>query len=71
LGDAFEYLLSVLAHRATPDSSARHATSSISWLRVIDPKKSETVLDPACGGGVPDLILQAHTQAQTVMQGQR
>ena len=31
LGDAFEYLLSVLGSRATPASSAPHATSSTSW----------------------------------------
>ena len=37
------------APRAMPGSSARRATSSISWLQIIDPKKNETVLDPACG----------------------
>lgn len=49
LGDAFEYLLSVLGSQGDAGQfrTPRHIIDFI--VEVIDPKKSETVLDPACG----------------------
>ena len=49
LGDAFEYLLSVLGSQGDAGQfrTPRHIIDFI--VAVIDPKKSETVLDPACG----------------------
>ena len=49
LGDAFEYLLSVLGAQggAGQFRTPRHIIDFI--VAVVDPKKDETVLDPACG----------------------
>ena len=49
LGDAFEYLLSVLGSQGDAGQfrTPRHIIDFI--VAVIDPKKNETVLDPACG----------------------
>ena len=49
LGDAFEYLLSVLGSQGDAGQfrTPRHIIDFI--VAVIDPKKGETVLDPACG----------------------
>jgi type I restriction enzyme M protein len=49
LGDAFEYLLSVLGSQGDAGQfrTPRHIIDFI--VTVIDPKKTETVLDPACG----------------------
>src|SRR3990167_7755802 len=49
LGDAFEYLLSVLGTQGDAGQfrTPRHIIDFI--VAVIDPKKNETVLDPACG----------------------
>ena len=49
LGDAFEYLLSVLGSQGEAGQfrTPRHIIDFI--VEVIDPKKNETVLDPACG----------------------
>lgn len=49
LGDAFEYLLSVLGVQGDAGSlrTPRHIIDFI--VKVIAPKKNETVLDPACG----------------------
>ncbi|MDQ3580317.1 MAG: N-6 DNA methylase [Pseudomonadota bacterium] len=49
LGDAFEYLLSVLGSQGDAGQfrTPRHVIDFI--VAVIDPKKNETVLDPACG----------------------
>lgn len=49
LGDAFEYLLSVLGSQGEAGQfrTPRHIINFI--VEVIDPKKNETVLDPACG----------------------
>ena len=49
LGDAFEYLLSVLGSQGDAGQfrTPRHIIDFI--VAVVDPKKSETVLDPACG----------------------
>ncbi|SFN45042.1 type I restriction enzyme M protein [Nitrosospira briensis] len=49
LGDAFEYLLSVLGSQGDAGQfrTPRHIIDFI--VGVIDPRKNETVLDPACG----------------------
>jgi type I restriction enzyme M protein len=49
LGDAFEYLLSVLGTQGDAGQfrTPRHIIDFIA--AVVDPKKNETVLDPACG----------------------
>jgi len=49
LGDAFEYLLSVLGSQGDAGQfrTPRHIIDFI--VDVVDPKKNETVLDPACG----------------------
>ena len=49
LGDAFEYLLSVLGSQGDAGQfrTPRHIIDFI--VAVIDPKKEETILDPACG----------------------
>jgi type I restriction enzyme M protein len=49
LGDAFEYLLSVLGSQGQAGQfrTPRHIIDFI--VSVVDPKKTETVLDPACG----------------------
>ena len=49
LGDAFEYLLSVLGSQGDAGQfrTPRHIIDFI--VAIIDPKKDESVLDPACG----------------------
>ncbi|MBK1685879.1 N-6 DNA methylase [Rhodoferax fermentans] len=49
LGDAFEYLLSVLGSQGDAGQfrTPRHIIDFM--VAVIDPKKDETILDPACG----------------------
>ncbi len=49
LGDAFEYLLSVLGSQGDAGQfrTPRHIIDFI--VQIVDPKKDETVLDPACG----------------------
>ena len=49
LGDAFEYLLSVLGAQGDAGQfrTPRHIINFI--VKIIGPKKDETVLDPACG----------------------
>ena len=49
LGDAFEYLLSVLGSQGDAGQfrTPRHIIDFM--VRVVDPKKTDTVLDPACG----------------------
>ena len=49
LGDAFEYLLSVLGTQGDAGQfrTPRHIIDFI--VTVVDPKKHDTVLDPACG----------------------
>ena len=49
LGDAFEYLLSVLGSQGDAGQfrTPRHIIDFI--VAVLDPKKNETILDPACG----------------------
>jgi type I restriction enzyme M protein len=49
LGDAFEYLLSVLGSQGDAGQfrTPRHIIDFI--VEILDPKKNESVLDPACG----------------------
>jgi len=49
LGDAFEYLLSVLGSQGAAGQfrTPRHIIDFI--VKIVDPKKTDTVLDPACG----------------------
>src|SRR4030042_1394210 len=49
LGDAFEYLLSVLGSQGEAGQfrTPRHIIDFM--VEIVDPKKNETVLDPACG----------------------
>ena len=49
LGDAFEYLLSVLGSQGDAGQfrTPRHIIDFI--VKVVDPQKDETILDPACG----------------------
>ncbi len=49
LGDAFEYLLSVLGSQGDAGQfrTPRHIIDFI--VDIVDPKKNETILDPACG----------------------
>lgn len=49
LGNAFEYLLSILGSQGDAGMfrTPRHIIDFI--VEVIDPKKNETILDPACG----------------------
>ena len=49
LGDAFEYLLSVLGSQGDAGQfrSPRHIIDFM--VAIVDPKKWETILDPACG----------------------
>jgi len=49
LGDAFEYLLSVLGSQGDAGQfrTPRHIIDCI--VAIIDPKKTDSVLDPACG----------------------
>jgi hypothetical protein len=49
LGDAFEYLLSVLGSQGDAGQfrTPRHIIDFI--VEILDPKKDESVLDPACG----------------------
>lgn len=49
LGDAFEYLLSVLGSQGDAGQfrTPRHIIDFI--VAILDPKKGETILDPACG----------------------
>ncbi len=49
LGDAFEYLLSVLGSQGDAGQfrTPRHIIDFI--VEVLDPQKGETILDPACG----------------------
>ena len=69
LGDAFEYLLSILGSQGDAGQfrTPRHVIDFI--VAILDPKKDETILDPACGTAgflVSSYkhILQANTDAE-------
>ena len=63
LGDAFEYLLSVLDVQGDAGQfrTPRHIIDFI--VAVIDPKKDEIVLDPACG--TAGFLISAYKHIQT------
>ncbi len=70
LGDAFEYLLSVLGSQGDAGQfrTPRHIIDFM--VAVLDPKKNETILDPACGTAgflisAWKHILEANTQGQS------
>ena len=72
LGDAYEYLLSVLGSQGDAGQfrTPRHIIDFI--VKVVDPKKTETVLDPACGTAGFLIssykhILKANTDAKGVI----
>jgi type I restriction enzyme M protein len=69
LGDAFEYLLSVLGSQGDAGQfrTPRHIIDFM--VAIVDPKRTETVLDPACGTAGFLIssykhILKANTDAQ-------
>lgn len=69
LGDAFEYLLSVLGSQGDAGQfrTPRHIIDFM--VEVMDPKKNETIMDPACGTAgflisAWKHILQANTSAK-------
>lgn len=69
LGDAFEYLLSVLGSQGDAGQfrTPRHIIDFM--VAIVDPKKTETVLDPACGTAgflisAYKYILKANTDAE-------
>jgi type I restriction enzyme M protein len=69
LGDAFEYLLSVLGSQGDAGQfrTPRHIIDFI--VSIVDPKKNETILDPACGTAGFLIssykhILRAHTDVK-------
>ena len=71
LGDAFEYLLSVLGSQGDAGQfrTPRHIIDFI--VSVVAPKKNETILDPACGTAgflisAWKHIVQANTNAEGV-----
>ena len=49
LGNAFEYLLSIMGSQGDAGQfrTPRHIIDMI--IKIVDPKKNETILDPACG----------------------
>ncbi|MBF0232756.1 MAG: N-6 DNA methylase [Desulfamplus sp.] len=70
LGDAFEYLLSVLGSQGDAGQfrTPRHIIDFI--VEIIDPKKGESILDPACGTAgfiisAYKYILRNNTDAQS------
>jgi len=69
LGDAFEYLLSVLGSQGDAGQFRTPRQIIDFMIEVIDPKKNESVLDPACGTAGFLIssykhILKANTDAQ-------
>jgi len=49
LGDAFEYLLSVLGSQGDAGQFRTPRNIIDFMVEIVDPKKNETILDPACG----------------------
>ncbi len=73
LGDAYEYLLSILGSQGAAGQfrTPRHIIDFM--VEVLDPKKNETVLDPACGTAgflisAYKHILRAHDPADRANQ---
>jgi type I restriction enzyme M protein len=68
LGDAFEYLLSVLGSQGDAGQfrTPRHIIDFI--VDVLDPQKGETILDPACGTGGFLISSYKHILRQNMLQ---
>ncbi len=68
LGDAFEYLLSVLGSQGDAGQfrTPRHIIDFM--VEVIDPKKNESVLDPACGTAGFLISAWKHVLKQNTME---
>jgi type I restriction enzyme M protein len=66
LGDAFEYLLSVLGSQGDAGQfrTPRHIIDFI--VKILDPKKDEKVLDPACGTAGFLISAYKHIASQNV-----
>jgi len=64
LGDAFEYLLSVMDSQGSAGQfrTPRHIIDFI--VQIVDPRKNETILDPACGTAGFLISSYKHTLAQ-------
>ena len=69
LGDAYEYLLSVLGSQGDAGQfrTPRHIIDFI--VGVIDPQKRETILDPACGTG--GFLISAYRHVQQANTDER
>jgi type I restriction enzyme M protein len=67
LGDAFEYLLSVLGTQGDAGQfrTPRHIIDFI--VAVVDPQKDETILDPACGTAGFLISAYKHIMAESSM----
>ena len=68
LGDAFEYLLSVLGSQGDAGQfrTPRHIIDFM--VEVVDPKKDETVLDPACG--TAGFLISAYKHIRSAHSGE-
>ena len=69
LGDAFEYLLSVLGSQGDAGQfrTPRHIIDFM--VKVIDPQKDETILDPACGTAGFLISAYKHVMASNAKDG--
>ncbi len=69
LGDAYEYLLSVLGSQGDAGQfrTPRHIIDFI--VEVVDPKKDDTVLDPACGTAGFLISAYKHILRQNTIHG--
>jgi type I restriction enzyme M protein len=69
LGDAFEYLLSVLGSQGDAGQfrTPRHIIDFM--VKVVDPKKDESILDPACGTAGFLISAYKHVMASTEKDG--
>jgi type I restriction enzyme M protein len=69
LGDAFEYLLSVLGSQGDAGQfrTPRHIIDFI--VRIVDPKKNESILDPACGTAGFLISAYKHIVAASTIDG--
>ncbi|MEO7796521.1 MAG: N-6 DNA methylase [Opitutaceae bacterium] len=67
LGDAFEYLLSVLGSQGDAGQfrTPRHIIDFI--VKVVDPKKTDTILDPACG--TAGFLISAYKHIEAANKG--
>ncbi|RJP46351.1 MAG: restriction endonuclease subunit M/S [Anaerolineaceae bacterium] len=69
LGDAFEYLLSVLGSQGDAGQfrTPRHIIDFM--VKVVDPQKDETILDPACGTAGFLISAYKHVMASNAKDG--